>query len=248
VPLRYVSIGTTTLKQLSLAILFCRDAFKVTANEEDAPMQNAISDQGRMAEAFQTGNVSPDLLELAQTGSHPAFETLHRTYSRRLFKQIVAITRHHEDAEDALQDALCKAYVALPLFERRCHIYSWLSKIAINCALMKVRKRRNCRELSLEGQDDADGQEVGFEVADPGWSPEELYGAEEAFRQVGDAISSLDPASQQMLQMRAKRGYSMEEIANALKMTESAVKARLRRARCLLREMCPAVRCDDDQK
>jgi RNA polymerase sigma-70 factor, ECF subfamily len=211
-------------------------------------MQNAISDQVRMAEAFQTGNGSPDLLELAQTGSHPAFETLHRTYSRRLFKQIVAITRHHEDAEDALQEALCKAYVALPLFERRCHIYSWLSKIAINCALMKVRKRRNCRELSLEDQDDADGQEVGFEVVDPGWSPEELYGAEEVFRQVGDAISSLDPASQQMLQMRAKRGYSMEEIANALKMTESAVKARLRRARCLLREMCPAVRCDNGQK
>jgi len=211
-------------------------------------VQNAISDQGRMAEAFQTGNVSPDLLELAQTGSHPAFETLHRTYSRRLFKQILAITRHHEDAEDALQDALCKAYVALPLFERRCHIYSWLSKIAINCALMKVRKRRNCRELSLEGQDDADGLEVGFEVADPGWSPEELYGAKEAFRQVGDAISSLDPASQQMLRLRVKQGHSMEEIANALKMTESAVKARLRRARCLLREMCPAVRCDDCQK
>jgi len=113
---------------------------------------------------------------------------------------------------------------------------------------MKVRKRRNCRELSLEGQDDADGQEVGFEVADPGWSPEELYGAEEAFRQVGDAISSLDPASQQMLHLRVKQGHSMEEIARALKMTESAVKARLRRARCLLREMCPAARCDDGQK
>lgn len=211
-------------------------------------MQNAISDQGRMVEAFQAGNVSPDLLELAQTGSHPAFETLHRTYSRRLFKQILAITRHYEDAEDALQEALCKAYVALPLFERRCHIYSWLSKIAINCALMKVRKRRNCRELSLEGQDDADGQEVGFEVADPGRSQEELFRAEEAFRQVGDAISSLDPASQQLLHLRVKQDYSMEEIANALKMTESAVKARLRRARCQLREICSAVRCDDGQK
>ena len=208
-------------------------------------MQNANSYQSRVTEGFDNGNASADLLQLAQAGSHPAFESLYKTYSRRLFKQIVAITRHHEDAEDALQDALCKAYVALPLFERRCHIYSWLSKIAINCALMKVRQRRTSKEFSLERQENADGSDLVLEVADQGWSPEDLFRAEESLRQIGAAISSLDPVSQQMLHLRVKQDYSMEEIANALNLSESAVKSRLRRARYLLRELCPAARCND---
>ena len=207
-------------------------------------MQDATSNQARVTERIDDENASADLLRLAQAGSHPAFETLHKTYSRRLFKQIVAITRHHEDAEDALQEALCKAYVALPLFERRCHVYSWLSRIAINCALMKVRQRRSCREISVEIQDDSDNREAIFEVPDRGWSPEDLYGAEESRNQVSTAISSLDPLSQQLLHLRVKQDYSMEEIAQAMNISEAAVKSRLRRARCLLRNLCPATRCN----
>ncbi|WP_162601740.1 sigma-70 family RNA polymerase sigma factor [Occallatibacter savannae] len=205
-------------------------------------MQDARSNHARSEEVFD-GVVSTDLLQSAQAGSHPAFETLHRTYSRRLFKQIIAITRHPEDAEDALQDALCKAYIALPLFERRCHVYSWLSRIAINAALMKVRQRRTSRESSFDGQDDEDGREHAFEVPDQGWSPEDLYGAKESLRHIGTAISSLDSSSQQIIRLRVNHGYSMEEIANALNVSESAVKARLYRARLLLRDLYPAARC-----
>ena len=208
-------------------------------------MQDATFKQGRVTEGVDDENASGHVLQLAQAGSHPAFETLHKTYSRRLFKQIVAITRHHEDAEDALQEALCKAYVALPLFERRCHVYSWLSRIAINCALMKVRQRRSCREISVEIQDDSDNREGIFEVPDRGWSPEDLYGAEESRNQVSTAISSLDPLSQHLLRLRVKQDYSMEEIAQAMNISEAAVKSRLRRARCALRDLCPAARCND---
>ena len=208
-------------------------------------MQDATFNQGRVTKGIDDENASDPLLQSAQAGSHPAFETLHKTYSRRLFKQIIAITRHHEDAEDALQDALCKAYVALPLFERRCHVYTWLSRIAINCALMKVRQRRSCREFSVESQDDSDNREALFEIPDQGWSPEELYGAEESLNQVSTAISSLDPLSQHLLRLRVKQDYSMEEIAQAMNISEAAVKSRLRRARCALRDLRPAARCND---
>ena len=208
-------------------------------------MQIATSNQGRVTKGIDDENVSGHLLQLAQAGSHPAFEALHKTYSRRLFKQIMAITRHYEDAEDALQDALCKAYVALPLFERRCHVYTWLSRIAINCALMKVRQRRSCREFAVECQDDSDNREALLEIPDQGWSPEDLYRAEESLNQVSTAISSLDPLSQHLLHLRVKQDYSMEEIAQAMNISEHAVKSRLRRARCVLRELCPATRCND---
>ena len=206
-------------------------------------MQDARSNQNHFAEVCD-GMVSIDLLQAAQEGSHPAFETLHKAYSRRLFKQIISITRHHEDAEDALQDALSKAYQALPLFERRCHIYSWLSRIAINSALMRVRQRRGSREMSLQGQSEEDGHESEFEIPDPGWSPEDLYGAEETIRRIANAISTLDPASQEMTLLRVNHGYSMEEIAKELNVSESAVKARLYRARHVLRDLYPGARCN----
>lgn len=208
-------------------------------------MQDAKFNHSRVIEGIVDDNASAELLQSAQAGSHPAFEALHKTYSQRLFKQIVAITRHHEDAEDALQETLWKAYVALPLFERRCHVYSWLSRITINCSLMKVRQRRRCREFSVEGQDESDNREAIFEAPDQGWSPEDLCTAEESLREVRAAISSLDPVSQRLLHLRVKEDYSMEEIAKAMNISEPAVKSRLRRARCLLRGLCPAIRCND---
>jgi len=206
-------------------------------------VQGARSNQ-RQLDEVRDGVVSTDLLQAAQEGSHPAFETLHKVYSRRLFKQIISITRHHEDAEDALQDALSKAYQALPLFERRRHIYSWLSRIAINSALMKVRQRRGSREMPLEGQGEEDGRERAFEISDPEWTPEDLYRAEESIRHVGNAIASLDLTSQEMILLRVNHGYSMEEIAKELNVSESAVKARLYRARHVLRDLYPEARCD----
>jgi RNA polymerase sigma-70 factor (ECF subfamily) len=130
-------------------------------------MRGAICDNTRLCNGIDDGMPLDILVQSAQSGSHYAFEALQNRYSRRLFKQIMAITRHHEDAEDALQETLCKAFVAMAQFERRCHIYTWMSRIAINCALMKVRKRRHLQELSLNGQE-RDDQEPINEFPDHG--------------------------------------------------------------------------------
>ena len=108
-----------------------------------------------------------ELLPSLREGSHSAFETLQRLHSHRLFKQIIAITRNHEDAEDALQETFLKAFRRIETFEGRSQIATWLSRIAINSALMKVRKRRSLSEMSLERTSDSDEEAVPYDLPDP---------------------------------------------------------------------------------
>lgn len=208
-------------------------------------MNNVTFDQSKSVEVRETETLLDDLLQSAQAGSHSAFEILQRKYSRRLFKQIVAITRNHEDAEDALQDTFCKAYVALPLFEARSHVYTWLSRIAINYALMRVRKRRIQKELSFDDQNRENGEEFVFEIPDYGRSPEDLCRFEESVRHVIGVIASLDPISRQILHLRLDHEYSIDSIAKVLRVSASAVKARLYRAKHSLRVFLPAARYSD---
>jgi RNA polymerase sigma-70 factor (ECF subfamily) len=202
-------------------------------------MQSSIHDSKTPQSGVDGDAASEDLVQMAQGGSQAAFEELQKTYSQRLFKQIVAITRHHQDAEDALQEALCKAYMALPRFERRCHVYTWMSRIAINCALMKVRRRKTLRECSMDDQDPAGGQEPIKELADQNWSPEEICMADERLRHLHRISRSLDPISKQALMLRINNEYSLEEIADALKVSVPAAKARLYRARHRLKLFLP---------
>ena len=202
-------------------------------------MQSAICNYKTLEGSVDGDMASEDLVQLAQGGSQPAFEELQKTYSQRLFRQIVAITRNHEDAEDALQDALCKAYVALPHFERRCHIYTWMSRIAINCALTKVRKRQSLRELSIDDRDHTSDQEPLKEIADHKESPEDMCRANERLRHLDTISKLLDPISKRVLMLRIDNDYSLEEIADALKVSVPAVKARLYRARHRLKVLFP---------
>lgn len=81
------------------------------------------------------------------TESSACFAELYATYSRRLYNTIFAITKNHEDAEDALQETFLRAYTGIHAFEGRSAIYSWLTRIAINSALIVLRKRRVRPEL-----------------------------------------------------------------------------------------------------
>ena len=91
-----------------------------------------------------------ELVAAARIGSSAAFQELQSRYSRRLYRRIQSITRNHEDAEDALQETFLRAYLALDSFEGRSQFASWLTRIAINSALMVLRVRRRRAEVSLE--------------------------------------------------------------------------------------------------
>ena len=116
------------------------------------------------------GIAAPELeiMTAPGTGSTMAFDELQKEYSSRLFKTILRITKNWEDAEDALQDTFLRAYLALHGFEGRSSVYSWLTRIAINSALMVLRRRRSRPEALLicsfeEGDGDCLSQGFIFE-------------------------------------------------------------------------------------
>jgi RNA polymerase sigma-70 factor, ECF subfamily len=91
-----------------------------------------------------------DLVFAALSGSISAFEELQRQYSPVIRRKILWITRNQEDADDVLQDTFLRAYINLQSFEGRSTFKTWLTKIAINSALMLVRKRRVQAKLFVE--------------------------------------------------------------------------------------------------
>ena len=175
-----------------------------------------------------------ELLRAARAGSHAAFAELERKHSRHLYRRILSMTKNHEDAEDALQDAFLCAYRALPSFEGRSRFSTWLTRIAVNSALMVLRKRRLRQEILVETQSGADEDGPSYDVRDDGPSPEQLCDQHQRCDAVLRAVQRLDPILRNALSIRITHGNSIEEIAQRLGVSSAAVKARLHRARLLL--------------
>src|SRR5580693_7390065 len=111
------------------------------------------------------------LVVAVQAGVPGAFAQLYAIYSPRLYRTAFAITKNPEDAEDALQETFLRAHLKVHTFEGRSSIYSWLSRIAINSALMILRKRRARPEVLFDPQPDDRDEMIFFEPRDPGPSP-----------------------------------------------------------------------------
>src|SRR6202040_3415594 len=113
------------------------------------------------------------LVAAAKQGQAEAFAILCQPYARRLIGNAHRITRNHEDAEDALQDAFLSAFIHIKNFDGRSSLSTWLKRIAINSALMKLRKKRSSREI-LIGPGELGANGVGWDVPDHSANPEEL--------------------------------------------------------------------------
>jgi RNA polymerase sigma-70 factor, ECF subfamily len=172
-----------------------------------------------------------DILPAAQAGSPEAFRELHTLYSRRLFQTIVAITKNRQDAEDALQDTFLRAYVAIGTFEGRCKVYTWLTRIAVNSALMILRKRRVRPEMLVGPQPDEGAEIVLSAVKDSAPNPEQVYDLHQRQLILLRAIHGLHPDLQTAIRLQMIHGLSLREIGRALNLSVAAVKARLHRAR-----------------
>lgn len=183
---------------------------------------------------FETSGSDETLLRLARGGSHAAFAELQRAYSRRVYRQILSITRNREDAEDALQDTFLSAYLALPSFEGKSKLSSWLTRIGINSALMILRRRRCRPEASLE-QPDFEGDCTSIDIRDSALDPEQLYDQQQRCQAIHHALQRLDPKSRTAMGIRVTEENSMKEIAQGLGVSVASVKARLHRARKHLR-------------
>lgn len=172
-----------------------------------------------------------DLLLAAKRGSHAAFAELQKAHSPRVFKQILSITRNREDAEDALQDAFLKAYLALPSFEGKSKLSTWLIRIGINSALMILRRRRCRPEGSFEQQQGLEAESGYVDVRDNAPDPEQVYDQQQRCHAIRCALQQLDPKLRVVMGIRLSKEYSMGEIAQDLGVSVASVKARLHRAR-----------------
>lgn len=192
-----------------------------------------------MATIQETGEPVSDelgLVQAAKSGDMQAFEALVRRYDRNVFRIAQHITQNREDAEDVVQDAFLKAYSNLDQFQGQSKFYTWLVRIAVNEALMKLRRRRPERTVSLDQEVQTEEDSMPREVADWTPNPEQQYSQAELREILGKTIQGLPPSFRTVFVLRDVEGLSTEETAAALHLSVPAVKSRLLRARLQLRE------------
>lgn len=176
------------------------------------------------------------LVNAAKGGDVTAFEELVRRYDRNVFRIANHITQNREDAEDVVQDAFLKAYSNLAQFQGQSKFYTWLVRIAVNEALMRLRRRRPERMVSLDEDVKTEDDSVPREVADWSPNPEQLYGQGELKDILTKTIQGLPASFRTVFVLRDVEGLSTEETADALNLSIPAVKSRLLRARLQLRD------------
>ena len=175
------------------------------------------------------------LLAAAQSGHSVAFGELFNRYKRRIFDLAQRIMRNHEDAEDVVQEAFQLAFVHLQDFEGGARFSTWLSRIAINVALMKLRKKARKVEISIEEHSESEDLWFRDAVTDLAPNPEEDCIRRERSRILREALAELRPNARRVLELYELEGHSMKEIAAGLGITVTAVKARIFQARPKMR-------------
>jgi RNA polymerase sigma factor (sigma-70 family) len=176
------------------------------------------------------------LVSAAKGGHQAAFGELCELHSKKIFHTTLRLTRNREDAEDALQDSLLRAFVHLRNFDGRSSFYTWLTRIAINSALMKMRKNRGSREVAIdEHLGDSDGL-LRYEPADRQPDPEQHYAQRERERIVTGAVRNLRPSIRKAVEIKELQERSMKETAQILGISVAAAKARLFHAKVALRK------------
>ena len=176
-----------------------------------------------------------DLVQASKKGDAAAFEKLVKRYDRRLLRISQTVTRNREDSEDAVQEALLKAFQHLADFRQDSQFSTWLIRITVNQSLMKLRKRTH-KEVSLDENFHADGDALPVDVPDRAPNPEQLCWASELRDILARTVEELRPILRTVFVLRDVEGLSIEQTAQVLNLSEAAVKARLWRVRLHLRE------------
>jgi RNA polymerase sigma-70 factor (ECF subfamily) len=172
------------------------------------------------------------LVATAKSGETAALELLFVAHKEKLFRTVFRITRNQEDAEDAMQDSLFRAFLHLKSFDGRSTFSTWLTRICINSALITLRKKRRFREVTGEG-----GCENSMvpEAADFAPNPEQHYAQEERERLIRKAVAGLRLSIRRPMELHTLSEYSIEEMAGEIGVSVAAAKARLHRAKLALR-------------
>src|SRR5467141_3783488 len=200
-----------------------------------------IDDVGKqeaaVASAYSlSGEGDMTLVAAAKNENREAFEILVERHARRVFFAARRMTRTREDAEDVVQQSFQKAFIHLHQFEGKSSFSTWLTRIAINEALILLRKSRGLREVLIN--DLTEGEETLFalEISDSGPNPEDNYSQRERQRILFSALNELPHGMRRAIQLRELGERSTEETARIMGISVNAVKARVFHGRRKLRE------------
>ena len=177
------------------------------------------------------------LVAAAKSGRRGSFGELCERHGKKIFRVTHRITRNREDAEDAVQDCFLNAFVHFKDFDGRSRFATWLTRIAINAALAKLRKKRGIREVPMDEPIPSHELSVHPEIQDGAPDPEQTYSLGERRRIVDAAISGLRPRTRNVVELHRLREHSVRETAQILGISSAAVKSRMFHARVALHRM-----------
>ena len=174
-------------------------------------------------------------LAALQSGDRSEFAKVVEKYSGKIYRLALKMLKNQQDAEDILQETFIKAYNALPDFEGRSKLSTWLYRVATNEALMFLR-RKYPDQISVEAPFKDQGEATPLEIVDWCCLPESELMSSEGRDKLEKSIDILTESLRVVFLLRDIEGLSTRETAEVLDISESAVKTRLSRARLQLRE------------
>ena len=177
------------------------------------------------------------LIAAAKSGSRAPFGELCERHAKKVFRVIYRIIRNREDAEDAAQECFLNAFVHLKDFDGRSKFATWLTRIAINAALMKLRKNRGAREVPISEPNPSSEPAAQREFRYDAPNPEESCSLRERKRMVESAISGLRPRTRNVVELIHLQEHSIRETAQILGISTGAVKTRMFHAKIALHRM-----------
>lgn len=172
----------------------------------------------------------------ATRGDAEAQETLFERYRSRLYRLALRLLHSKEDAEDAVQDAMLSAYRNISSFEGRSLFSTWLTRIVVNAALVKMRRQRSRPELFLQDVSPEEQVSMDAKLVDSRPDPEQIYASIETRLLVEDALKDLSPSTRLAFQLRELHDLSNSEAAEVAGIELGAFKSRISRARSQLAE------------
>ena len=176
------------------------------------------------------------LLAAAKRGDSAAFEILCKQSANTVFRVARQMMRNNEDAEDVVQESFQQAFIHLKSFNGDSRFSTWLSRIAINAALMKLRKKHRKWDVSLDESAETEESSSRLDVEDQGLNPEQLYAQKERQRILSEAMKELRPGMRKAIELRELGERSTEETARIMGISAVAVKARVFHGRRKLHE------------
>jgi len=175
-----------------------------------------------------------DLVRRAAAGEAQAVRAIIRSHNQRLYRLVRAVLRNNADAEDVLQEAYLRAFANLDGFQGEASLSTWLSRIALNAALMRLRAQKRMKRAA-PAPELAKAEIIPFPHASSIADPERVMAQRQLLHLVEEATDALPEAFRLVFVARVIEGLSVEETAALLELAPATVKTRLHRARKLIR-------------